>query len=200
MEVSPGVRLLLDFVNTYDVESGVYALPSFLASERLAGLGPAAPAVELWEGLRAVLTLHTEPSGEQDAVAGLNALLGAAPLTVRLDAHGGAELVPVPGLRGAAGLTALVAAAVAGACADGSWARVKACSMENCRWVYFDRSPAGRRRWCDMAVCGSRAKMRAYRAAKRGQAGPPGATHAPAGAEEAGTGGVRQLPRRGEAR
>ncbi|HCA85446.1 MAG TPA: hypothetical protein DEQ61_08115, partial [Streptomyces sp.] len=64
---------------------------------------------------------------------------------------------------GAAAFTARVAAAIAAATADGSWLRLKACEADNCRWAYYDRSPAGRSRWCTMQVCGSRAKMRAYR-------------------------------------
>ncbi|MFE7121750.1 CGNR zinc finger domain-containing protein, partial [Streptomyces sp. NPDC057654] len=48
-----------------------------------------------------------------------------------------------------------------------------------CQWVFYDRSPAGRGRWCSMAVCGSRAKMRAYRANKA--AGRRGAPARPAG-------------------
>jgi predicted RNA-binding Zn ribbon-like protein len=30
--------------------------------------------------------------------------------------------------------------------------------------VFEDESRAGRRRWCDMATCGNRAKVRRYRA------------------------------------
>lgn len=81
-----------------------------------------------------------------------------------MDAAGVAALRPVAE---PAGLTARVAAAIAAAAADGTWARLKACEAEDCQWAYYDRSPAGRRRWCSMSVCGARAKMRTYRA-KRG--------------------------------
>jgi predicted RNA-binding Zn ribbon-like protein len=37
-------------------------------------------------------------------------------------------------------------------------ARVRMCPGSNCGWLFLDRS--GRRRWCSMEVCGSRAKMR----------------------------------------
>jgi predicted RNA-binding Zn ribbon-like protein len=30
--------------------------------------------------------------------------------------------------------------------------------------VFFDSSPTGRRRWCDMATCGNRAKAARHRA------------------------------------
>ncbi|WP_251499189.1 CGNR zinc finger domain-containing protein, partial [Actinacidiphila cocklensis] len=68
-------------------------------------------------------------------------------------------------------LTAAVAAAIVRATADGTWPRLKACAADTCRWVYYDRSPAGRSRWCTMAICGSRAKMRTYR--KSGRAAAP---------------------------
>jgi predicted RNA-binding Zn ribbon-like protein len=42
--------------------------------------------------------------------------------------------------------------------------RVRICEGENCSWVFFDNSKAGRRRWCDMAVCGNTAKSTRFRA------------------------------------
>ncbi len=44
-------------------------------------------------------------------------------------------------------------------------ARVGRCPGHGCGWVFAD--PAGRRRWCSMAVCGNRAKASAYRARQR---------------------------------
>jgi predicted RNA-binding Zn ribbon-like protein len=41
--------------------------------------------------------------------------------------------------------------------------RVKACPGSHCGWLFLDRTRNGRRRWCEMEVCGSRAKMRRYR-------------------------------------
>ena len=38
--------------------------------------------------------------------------------------------------------------------------RVKPCPGRNCGWVFLDAS--GRRRWCSMASCGNRAKVRAH--------------------------------------
>jgi predicted RNA-binding Zn ribbon-like protein len=57
-----------------------------------------------------------------------------------------------------------VAAAIAEALVAGTWPRLKACEAPTCHWAYYDRSPAGRGRWCSMSVCGARAKMRRYRA------------------------------------
>ncbi|WP_199845980.1 CGNR zinc finger domain-containing protein, partial [Streptomyces europaeiscabiei] len=61
-------------------------------------------------------------------------------------------------------LVSRVAAAVAEALTAGTWQRLKACEAPDCHWAYYDRSPAGRGRWCSMQVCGARAKMRRYRA------------------------------------
>ncbi len=47
--------------------------------------------------------------------------------------------------------------------------RLKTCPASNCGWVFLDTSKNGTRRWCDMQVCGSRAKARSYYARKSGQ-------------------------------
>ena len=44
---------------------------------------------------------------------------------------------------------------------------VRRCSNDRCLWLFLDRSRRHNRRWCDMQVCGSRAKMRAYYARLR---------------------------------
>jgi len=40
----------------------------------------------------------------------------------------------------------------------------------NCRWLFLDRSRNGSRVWCDMAVCGNRAKARRHYNRRRGAA------------------------------
>jgi predicted RNA-binding Zn ribbon-like protein len=42
--------------------------------------------------------------------------------------------------------------------------RVRECEGRNgCGWLFLDTSKNGRRRWCDMRVCGNRAKARRHR-------------------------------------
>ncbi|WP_373299583.1 CGNR zinc finger domain-containing protein [Amycolatopsis acidiphila] len=41
--------------------------------------------------------------------------------------------------------------------------RLKPCTAPGCRWLFYDRSPAGNSVWCNMDICGARHKMRAYR-------------------------------------
>lgn len=43
-------------------------------------------------------------------------------------------------------------------------ARIKTCSARDCGWKFVDQSKNRSRRWCDMAVCGTLAKTRQYRA------------------------------------
>jgi predicted RNA-binding Zn ribbon-like protein len=42
--------------------------------------------------------------------------------------------------------------------------RIRICGLDDCSARFFDRSPAGRRRWCSMALCGNVAKARRHRA------------------------------------
>ena len=56
-----------------------------------------------------------------------------------------------------------VLAAVAETTADGSFARLKACRSDSCQWAFVDSARNRSRQWCDMAVCGNRAKARRYR-------------------------------------
>jgi len=65
-------------------------------------------------------------------------------------------------------------AIAADAIAQGTWPRLKACP--DCRWVFYDNTRNGSRRWCGMSApgeeersCGSIAKVRAYRHRKRQQ-------------------------------
>jgi predicted RNA-binding Zn ribbon-like protein len=50
--------------------------------------------------------------------------------------------------------------------------RLRACASETCRWIFYDDSRTGRRRWCDMASCGNRAKAARHRARARATGRP----------------------------
>jgi predicted RNA-binding Zn ribbon-like protein len=45
--------------------------------------------------------------------------------------------------------------------------RIRICDNDTCRWIFYDESRAGRRRWCDMASCGNRAKAQRHRARQK---------------------------------
>ena len=48
--------------------------------------------------------------------------------------------------------------------------RLRICQGTDCAWLFIDSSKAGRRRWCDMAVCGNAAKSRRFHARSRARA------------------------------
>jgi len=48
--------------------------------------------------------------------------------------------------------------------------RIRICASDTCEWVFYDTSRTGRRRWCDMATCGNRAKAARHRARTKGAA------------------------------
>ena len=45
--------------------------------------------------------------------------------------------------------------------------RIRKCAAPNCDWLFLDTSKRGNRRWCDMTVCGNRAKARRFYSRKR---------------------------------
>jgi predicted RNA-binding Zn ribbon-like protein len=47
--------------------------------------------------------------------------------------------------------------------AEQPW-HLHACASETCRWLFLDTSKNRTRRWCDMKICGNRAKARRYHA------------------------------------
>ena len=122
--------------------------------------------MELREALRAACLAHTgselpTATGTGSGTAPPRRPAGAA----RGRARARPSSAPPRGLTGVPALTARIAAGIATAAATAAaehwtWQRLKACEAHDCLWVFYDRSPAGRSRWCSMAVCGSRAKMR----------------------------------------
>ena len=57
--------------------------------------------------------------------------------------------------------------------AGGRPERLRACADDTCRWVFYDDSRTGRRRWCDMSSCGNKAKAARHRARVKGDAPAP---------------------------
>ena len=67
--------------------------------------------------------------------------------------------------RRALGMVALDAAEMLGSAEQR--ARIRICASDTCSARFYDRSPAGRRRWCSMRTCGNEAKARRHRARAR---------------------------------
>jgi predicted RNA-binding Zn ribbon-like protein len=164
--------LVIDFVNTLDLETGEEALadPAGLAAW-LAGRGlleeggpvnggQLASALELREALRASMLANNGAPVVPSAAAQLEAAARRGELSVHFR-DGTARLEPCAD--GVDGALAALLAPVAEAMSDGDWARVKACRADECHWAFYDFSRNRSGTWCDMAVCGNREKVRAYR-------------------------------------
>jgi len=55
-----------------------------------------------------------------------------------------------------------VALSIAELLTSGRLALVRECALETCGWLFLDTSRNRTRRWCDMKVCGNRAKARRF--------------------------------------
>ncbi len=177
-----GLDLVIDFVNTRELDEHTDALATpaelraWLAEKGLldgrAGAvsdADVAAAIDLREALRALM-LANNAAGAQDPSAWgvLDEVCRRGHLAVRFQV-GGAALEA--GAAGVPGALARLLAPVAAALADGSWQRVKACRADDCLWAFYDRSRNRSGVWCEMAVCGNRTKVRAYRSRAAGGRG-----------------------------
>jgi predicted RNA-binding Zn ribbon-like protein len=50
---------------------------------------------------------------------------------------------------------------------EGDFHRIRECGGHACGWLFYDRSKNNRRRWCEMEVCGNRAKQKRLAARRR---------------------------------
>lgn len=168
------LRLVREFLNTRDLESGTDRLdsPESLATwlrhnELLAGDAPATPTdlrrgIELRESVRELLS--GGPAAGR-AAKRLNAAVRRSRLRPEFGPAGARLVCPAGGVAGAFGA---LLAVICEAMADGRWQRLKLCHNDGCRWAFFDASRAGAGKWCSMAACGNRSKAAAWRARRRG--------------------------------
>ena len=171
-QVMSNLELIRDFVNTSDLESGedkladTQGLQYWLVFHGLAELRDRATeqdllaAREIREAIRELLRGHNGFGVDLDAAsATLDEASRETGLAVRFE-DGAIRLVSSD--TGVAGGLGRVLAAVGAAMADGSWRRLKACRSDTCRWAFIDNARNLSRQWCDMAVCGNRAKVQRF--------------------------------------
>jgi predicted RNA-binding Zn ribbon-like protein len=171
---APGeLRRVQWLINTADLEEGSdaidtpEALAAWLREHALAEADDAFDAADVArvarfrEALRRLLLSHNGGDVDTQAVAELDAVARESAVVVGFAPDGAPRL-------GAAGsgvdaVIGRVLAIVARADAEGTWTRLKTCPVDDCRWAFYDFSRNHSRTWCDMKVCGNRAKARTYR-------------------------------------
>jgi predicted RNA-binding Zn ribbon-like protein len=162
------------FVNTLDVESGDDQFGSAGAVRRWLAdhdLDPGHPltsgdvkrAVDLREALReALVANHDRRDVAADAHDVINASAARAELAIEFTVD--RTWRTRSRARGVDGALGSLLGIVVDAMTDGTWARLKACGNDLCRWGYYDNSRARTAKWCSMQVCGNRVKQQAWRA------------------------------------
>ena len=167
-------------INTVDLESGAdRLLDATEAQPWLRARGLLAPGHvptpeelatirEVREALRA-MTLHNAggPAPTAAQMAPLRRVADAATARARLDERGTVHVDPVGESLPDRLLVLLLV--VSDAQRDGTWAHLKACANEDCRWAFYDRSRNHGGTWCDMASCGNKLKNREFRARRTRQ-------------------------------
>jgi predicted RNA-binding Zn ribbon-like protein len=104
---------------------------------------------------------------DRDAFAGFAAIAQTANRATVLSADpGGTVRRTLPEPVGLALPLLAVVLAAEGLLTDPVRAAVRACPGGDCGWLFLD--VRGRRRWCDMASCGNRAKVGAHAARQQG--------------------------------
>ena len=182
LSAPPELRTVEAFLNTVDERSfsrhGVphpggdvltapRALAVWLAGQGLAasttriGRADLASAIALRTALRLALTLRSGQLPASGARSAANSTLEEFPLRLAVGRDGALRLGT--GSAGVRGALVMILADVARAEARGTWDRLRICAAPDCRWVFYDSSRNGARRWCSMAACGNRDKTRRYR-------------------------------------
>jgi predicted RNA-binding Zn ribbon-like protein len=160
------------FVNSVDYEDGTEALSDppalvrWLADRDLIEAGATASpadlrrAIEVREALRALMAANNGGGPTDAATDTLRAAADRAQVALDFRADG-SHLEPRAG--GVDGALGRMLGRVHAAQHDGTWARMKACPWHTCRWGFYDNTKNRSGRWCNMGVCGNRAKAKAYR-------------------------------------
>jgi predicted RNA-binding Zn ribbon-like protein len=172
-EITPAApALVMDFVNTLDIESGSDEIDSPVALgrwiERRLGTHVRSVDEDAWrtvvdtrESMRQVLASHSGAPLSKAALAQLNRAGKRAEIRAHWDDVGSTSFEPHDA--GAYGALGRIFAAVVAAQVDETWDRLKVCPAEDCRWAFYDHSKNRSGRWCTMRVCGNRAKTRTFR-------------------------------------
>ncbi len=117
--------------------------------------------------LRASLRAALDPSiTEPDAMRDLNEVLREAPGVLHLETSSRRIGVSLAATAPGAQLRLDIAAATMDIFHHDP-NRIRRCAGPTCVLLFLDVSKSGRRRWCDMAVCGNRAKVAAHHARAR---------------------------------
>lgn len=120
-------------------------------------------ALSVQEALRALQAANNGMAITAAQVERVNRAIDEHDFRPRVSADGDLTVIPLRADDPVGRILSLVVLAMR----RGLWKRFKVCRDDGCRASYFDATKNGAKTWCAMETCGSRNKMRRFRA-KRG--------------------------------
>jgi predicted RNA-binding Zn ribbon-like protein len=173
----PEIDLLVEFVNTHDLEEGTDAIaaPAQLqawvaghAGEHLTDVDERDQQrlLELRESLRALLRTNNGGEAGERELQPLREAAERSRFRLSFDDEGRLDLAPARS--DLSGFEARLLLAIERLQCEDAWPRLKACTDEGCQWAFYDTTRNRSRTWCSMDVCGNREKTKRYRQRKGG--------------------------------
>jgi predicted RNA-binding Zn ribbon-like protein len=173
--LQPEIDLLVDFVNTRDVEEGMdsIAAPAQLMEWIAEHTGEQLPELQagdvqrmqgLRESIRALMHANNGGQVEEADLVPIREAAERSRFRLAFDPGGGLELTPARA--DLSGFEAGLLLALEHLQCHDAWPRLKACTDEGCQWAFYDTTRNRSRTWCSMEVCGNREKTKRYRQRK----------------------------------
>lgn len=167
---------VLNLINTVDIEDGTdkwadgtRALSRWLSDQHLVPTPVIADqkdlrlACDIRAGLRSLALMNNAGRADSEALARGALAFSQLPLIATISPpHSGAVALAPHQAQPVRAALATIVAGYAVAVATGDWKRIRICPAEDCAWAFWDSTPQASRRWCNMSVCGNRAKARAF--------------------------------------
>jgi len=171
------IDLLVEFVNTRDVEEGTdeIAAPGQLREWIAERTGEHLPVLDqadlrrvhnLRESLRALMRANNGVAAGAHELETLREAAERSRYRLAVDAEGAIELTPARS--DLSGFESTLLLALEHLQCHDAWPRLKACTDERCQWAFYDATRNRSRTWCSMEECGNRDKTRRYRQRKAG--------------------------------
>jgi predicted RNA-binding Zn ribbon-like protein len=177
-ELQPEIDLLVEFVNTRDVEDETDALadPGQLRAwiaERTGELLPELDEADLRrvrtlrESLRALLLANNGVEAQRRDLEPLREAADRSRYRLAFESDG--QLALAPARADLSGFESHLLLALEHLQCHEVWPRLKACTDEGCQYAFYDATRNRSRTWCSMDVCGNREKTKRYRQRQTGR-------------------------------
>jgi predicted RNA-binding Zn ribbon-like protein len=175
--LQPEIDLLVEFVNTHDLEEETDAIadPALLRTWIAEHAGEYLPDLDesetrrvlaMRESLRALLRTNNGGAAGEGELQALREAAERSRYRLSFGEEGRLSLAPARG--DLSGFESRLLLAIERLQCEEAWPRLKACTDEGCQWAFYDATRNRSRTWCSMDVCGNREKTKRYRRRRAG--------------------------------